>query len=285
MKGKTTLNANNVYYTTVNNIRMTHSKLMKDVEGDCEYITVRYERLHFNGFDSMEMQLPRCNIIYNFGFSEEDVFELIEYAKSNYALIWQAARVDAKGRNATISSKNNLYYSTVDNIILTHSRVMEDLGGCGEYIIVRYERPNSKGFDSMEMQLPRCNIIRNFGFSEDDVFELIEYAQLNSALIWEFAREGLNERATISHQDYLYYSTVENITLTHSRVMKDVDGDGEYITMRYERANATGVDFMEMKMPGAKMIHNFGFSEEDILKLIHYTKLNFPLIREFAKEK
>ncbi len=81
-----------------------------------------------------------------------------------------------------------LYYSTVNNIIMTHSRVLEENGF--DYIRVHFERPNKNGFDFMDMKLPGVFVINTFGFSEDEILDMKEYARDNEALVWELAREG-----------------------------------------------------------------------------------------------
>lgn len=80
------------------------------------------------------------------------------------------------------------YYSTVDQIILTHSDLIigEDL----DYVKVRFERPNETGFDFAEGKLPHFTFQKSFGFSEDEIFQLIRYLKNNSALIWEFSMKG-----------------------------------------------------------------------------------------------
>ena len=80
------------------------------------------------------------------------------------------------------------YYSTVDGITMNHSEVMEKNGF--EIIKIHFERPNESGFDFLDMELP-CGIIsKSFGFSEDEIMDLKEYARDNDSLIWEFARSG-----------------------------------------------------------------------------------------------
>ena len=80
------------------------------------------------------------------------------------------------------------YYSTVNGIIMNHSEVMRKNGF--EVIQIHFERPNDKGFDFLDMELPGGNIYKSFGFSEDDILELKEYVRDNDSLIWEFARNG-----------------------------------------------------------------------------------------------
>ncbi len=80
-----------------------------------------------------------------------------------------------------------IYYSTVQDIVMTHSKVLDEKGF--EYIKVHFERPNEKGFDFIDMKLPGEFVISTFGFSEDEILDMKEYARDNEPLIWELARE------------------------------------------------------------------------------------------------
>ena len=80
------------------------------------------------------------------------------------------------------------YYSTVDNIVLTFSDILEDQNGF-ESIHFRFERENKSGFDFAEGALPALRFDKLYGFSENEIFDLKEYLRDNSFLIWEIARE------------------------------------------------------------------------------------------------
>ncbi len=80
------------------------------------------------------------------------------------------------------------YYSTVENVVLTFSDIMEDKDGF-ESIQFYFERANNKGFDFAQGTLPEINIDKSYGFSEDELMEMQEYLRNNSFLIWEIARE------------------------------------------------------------------------------------------------
>lgn len=80
------------------------------------------------------------------------------------------------------------YYSTVDDVILTHSGIIEN--NYLETIILHFEKTNSKGsFDIAELVLPNYNFTKVMGFNEDELFELEDYAKNNAPLIWELAKE------------------------------------------------------------------------------------------------
>ena len=80
------------------------------------------------------------------------------------------------------------YYSTVNDISLTHS----DLTVTDNQRIVytRFERPNENGFDFAEGSLPFTSFSKTYGFTEDELFELADYLQHNSLLIWDYAKKG-----------------------------------------------------------------------------------------------
>ena len=80
------------------------------------------------------------------------------------------------------------YYSTVDDIILTHSDMIYENNA--RSVIVRFERTNGNGFDFAEGLLPECVFTKLSGFSEDEIFELKDYVRCNSALIWDYAQKG-----------------------------------------------------------------------------------------------
>lgn len=81
------------------------------------------------------------------------------------------------------------YYSTVNDIVTTHSEVIEENGM--DIVHVHFERPNDKnGFDFADGKIPHFNFDKSYGFSEDELLYLVQYMKNNSALIWEFAEKG-----------------------------------------------------------------------------------------------
>ena len=80
------------------------------------------------------------------------------------------------------------YYSTVDNTILTHSDLTEENNQ--RTVTVRFERPNTEGFDFAEGVLPGTDFSKSYGFSEDELFDLKDYLQSNALLIWDYAQKG-----------------------------------------------------------------------------------------------
>ncbi|MDR1963378.1 MAG: hypothetical protein LBQ50_06335 [Planctomycetaceae bacterium] len=80
------------------------------------------------------------------------------------------------------------YYSTVKGTVLTHSEMLYE--NYSRRVIVRFERPNNNGFDFAEGMLPECTFNKLSGFSEEEIFELLDYLRCNSPLIWEYAQKG-----------------------------------------------------------------------------------------------
>lgn len=85
------------------------------------------------------------------------------------------------------------YYSTVNNIIMTHSAIIP--GEIYDTVNLHFERPNESGFDFLDMTLPGEIVQKSFGFSEDEILHLKKYAKNNSSLIWDFAGKGGGENA------------------------------------------------------------------------------------------
>lgn len=80
------------------------------------------------------------------------------------------------------------YYSTVDEVVLTHTGIEEK--NFLETITLHFEKANGRGgFNIAELVLPTYNFTKIMGFTEDESFELEEYAKNNAPLIWELAKE------------------------------------------------------------------------------------------------
>ncbi len=90
--------------------------------------------------------------------------------------------------NSFSSTKH--YYSTVNEIILTHSDLIIENNGYIEYVNVRFERPNNKGFDFAEIKIPNYYFEKTFGFSEDELLLLKRYLINNAPLILEYSQKG-----------------------------------------------------------------------------------------------
>lgn len=81
-----------------------------------------------------------------------------------------------------------------------------------------------------------------------------------------------------------YYSTIDNTMLTFSNIEEDKDGF-DYITFRFERPNDNGFDFAEGILPANQINKTFGFSEDELMQMQEYLKINSFLIWEIARER
>ena len=80
------------------------------------------------------------------------------------------------------------FYSELDEITLTFSDIHATPYGM-EYIRIYFERPTENGFDFLESTIPSLQVNARSGFSDAEVGELLRYAQANSFLMWDIARE------------------------------------------------------------------------------------------------
>lgn len=81
-----------------------------------------------------------------------------------------------------------------------------------------------------------------------------------------------------------YYSTVDENVLTFTDVEEDRDGF-DTISFRFERANDTGFDFAEGRLPENQIYRSFGFSEDELMQLQEYIRNNSFLVWEIARER
>ena len=60
-----------------------------------------------------------------------------------------------------------------------------------EYIIVSFERPTEKGFDTVVFELPSYNIInKDWYYSDKEIEEFKEIVERGAHLFFKYAREG-----------------------------------------------------------------------------------------------
>ena len=57
---------------------------------------------------------------------------------------------------------------------MTHSGIIT--GELCDTVSIHFERPNEKGFDFLDMDLPGEFVKKSFGFSEDEILTLKRYA-------------------------------------------------------------------------------------------------------------
>jgi hypothetical protein len=80
------------------------------------------------------------------------------------------------------------YYSTVSDVVLTHSDIAFE--NHARKVFVRFERARDEGFDFADGILPECSLYKTGGFSEDELFDLTDYLKCNALLIWDYAQKG-----------------------------------------------------------------------------------------------
>ena len=80
------------------------------------------------------------------------------------------------------------YYSTVNEIVMTHSEILEKDGF--DIVKVHFESAGDDSLDFLDLTLPGEIVYKSFGFSEDEILKLKRYAKNNSSLIWDFAQKG-----------------------------------------------------------------------------------------------
>ncbi len=70
-----------------------------------------------------------------------------------------------------------LYKVLADETEVTHSHSIEQDGT--EKIIVHFERPTEKGFDSARCELPKYEWISNDGYSDAEICEFEKFLRIN----------------------------------------------------------------------------------------------------------
>ncbi|MDR3013551.1 MAG: hypothetical protein LBU70_10175 [Chitinispirillales bacterium] len=92
------------------------------------------------------------------------------------------------------------YFSTFDNIVLTHSDM--EYGDGGRKVRVYFERPGkdtgSTEFDFAEGDIPSFEFRKSYGFSQSELLRLQRYLRNNSFLIWEYAQNGGGQKCLAS---------------------------------------------------------------------------------------
>ena len=82
------------FFSEIDEITLTFSDIEINHDG-MEYIRIYFERPNERGFDFLESTLPALNVKACEGFSQKEVGELLDYARTNAFLIWEIAREDS----------------------------------------------------------------------------------------------------------------------------------------------------------------------------------------------
>ena len=80
-----------------------------------------------------------------------------------------------------------------------------------------------------------------------------------------------------------FFSEIEEVTLTFGDIHINCDGM-EFIQIYFERPNENGFDFLESSLPSLTIKKSFGFTPEEIARLLDYARTNAFLIWEIARE-
>lgn len=83
------------FYSEIDEITLTFGDIHLNQSG-MEYIKIYFERPIENGFDFLESSLPALEVKKFAGFSNAEIKNLLEYAKTNAFLIWDIARENVK---------------------------------------------------------------------------------------------------------------------------------------------------------------------------------------------
>ena len=84
------------FYSEIDEITLTFGDIHFNSYG-MEYIRIYFERPNDSGFDFLESNLPALEIKKSSGFNDEEIKNLLEYARNNAFLIWEIARENEKG--------------------------------------------------------------------------------------------------------------------------------------------------------------------------------------------
>ncbi|MBQ7704969.1 MAG: hypothetical protein IJT73_06055 [Selenomonadaceae bacterium] len=83
------------FFSEIDEITLTFGDIHLNKFG-MEYIKIYFERPTENGFDFLESTLPALNIKNSHGFNQQELQNLLEYARNNAFLIWDIARENLK---------------------------------------------------------------------------------------------------------------------------------------------------------------------------------------------
>lgn len=81
------------------------------------------------------------------------------------------------------------FYSTVENVTLMYDDIETNRDGL-DTIDLHFEKPIAGGFAFLDMTLPTLYVRKSYGFSEDELYQLTQYAKTNAPLIWKLALEA-----------------------------------------------------------------------------------------------
>ena len=79
------------FFSEIDGVTLTFSDIRVTRDG-MEYLRIYFERPNSDGFDFLESTLPALTVKKSFGFTETEIAQLPDYARTNAFLLWEVAR-------------------------------------------------------------------------------------------------------------------------------------------------------------------------------------------------
>lgn len=179
---------------------------------------------------------------------------------------------------------------------VSYSEVRKDLDG-NEYVVLNVRRDDEESEDILEIVLPVEYVIRNEGFSREEVIEIIEesreeYRQYMEQYLVEKGTDSIKTGDKVqSYSEYYSGTTHEIIVLdkAHTSVTNTIiDESGrKYLIIHLESGN--GSNYKDIEYPSMKVVNEVGSKDrdmlfmEDTLKDIH--DLIWMVVKRYEKEQ
>lgn len=80
------------------------------------------------------------------------------------------------------------YMTLADETEIVHSQIIEENGI--QKVLVHFERPTEKGFDSARCELPSYNWIFKDGYTNDEIDMFEKLLRSNAHLLYKYAANG-----------------------------------------------------------------------------------------------
>lgn len=78
------------------------------------------------------------------------------------------------------------FYTEIEQVTLTFDDIKTNQEGM-DTIALHFEKPIDDGFAFLDISLPALYVSKTYGFSEDEIYHLTQYAKTNAPLIWKLA--------------------------------------------------------------------------------------------------
>lgn len=80
------------------------------------------------------------------------------------------------------------YMTLADDTIVTHSHLIEEDGV--KKVLVNFERPTERGFDTARCELPSYRWVMREGYSDSEIAAFEQYMHANAHLFYKYAQNG-----------------------------------------------------------------------------------------------